>query len=361
MEDLSVIRCIGKGSFAKVMLVSLRQDPNAVFAMKVMNKSNVGLDRCRMEKRVLENLEHPFIVRLHQAFETSKSLALLLEYCQGGELFFHLTRAKRFGEAATRFYTSEIVLALEYLHGKGVIYRDLKPENVLLCIEGHVKITDFGICKEGVLDNTSAQSHCGTPEYYAPEMLEGRGHGRAVDWYTLGALAYEMLTGLPPYYSRNRDKVFERIRRGRLDFPAYVSSQARSLISSLMNFDPNKRLGGGAADGEEVRLHNFFDAVDWQQVLQREVQPPFRPQASNPLDTRYVDSQFKNLKLTDRQFSMSPTAPSKGFVQEDQDVAKPRWLKAINRSWLSLLGGFGCSSQATAEAQANVEASFHVD
>merc|ERR1711865_611409 len=185
------------------------------------------------------------IVSLNYAFQTPKKLYMVLEYCAGGELFFHLSRAGRFSEGRCKFYASEILLGLEYLHSLDIIYRDLKPENLLLDSEGHAKITDFGLSKEGISDNVSARTMCGTPEYLAPEILDKRGHGKAVDWYSLGALIYEMLTGLPPYYTRDREKLFERIRRGDLSYPSYVTPVAKSLLQSLLYADPNRRLGGG--------------------------------------------------------------------------------------------------------------------
>merc|ERR1712232_1235222 len=200
------------------------------------------VEHTKSERKVLEVASHPFIVTLHYAFQTPKKLYMVLEYCPGGELFFHLSRAGRFSEARCKFYSSEILLAVEYLHRLNIIYRDLKPENILLDAQGHVKLTDFGLSKEGIQDNFSAKSMCGTPEYLAPEILDKRGHGRAVDWYSTGALMYEMLTGLPPFYTRNRDKLFEAIRKGELNYPPYVAPVAKGVLQSLLLRDPSKRL-----------------------------------------------------------------------------------------------------------------------
>merc|ERR1719510_257655 len=228
-----------------------------VYAMKMLRKENVikrhQVEHTKTERNVLEAVSHPFIVTLHYAFQTPKKLYFVLEYCPCGELFYHLSRASRFSEGRGRFYASEILLAIEYLHRLNIIYRDLKPENILLDADGHVKLADFGLSKEGIQDNFSAKSMCGTPEYLAPEILETRGHGKAVDWYSLGALMYEMLTGLPPFYTRDREKLFERIRRGELSYPSYITAGAQELLRALLTGDPSRRLGGGEKDGEEVK------------------------------------------------------------------------------------------------------------
>merc|ERR1719478_1046504 len=280
IDDFILIKVIGKGSYGKVMLVRRRED-GPVYAMKMLRKENLvkrnQVEHTKTERNVLEAVSHPFIVTLHYAFQTPKKLYFVLEYCPGGELFFHLSRAGRFSESRTRFYTAELLLAIEYLHGRTIIFRDLKPENVLLDADGHVKLTDFGLSKEGVLDNVSAHSMCGTPEYLAPEILDKRGHGKAVDWYSLGALAYEMLTGLPPFYTRDREKLFERIRRGELSYPPYITPIARSLLQSLLHQDPNRRLGGGPHDADEVKSHPFFSGIEWIAIQQRRVVPPFKP------------------------------------------------------------------------------------
>merc|ERR1719265_2581467 len=229
------------------MLVSHKDNPSQVFAMKMLRKENVVMrnqvEHTKSERNVLERVTHPFIVTLHYAFQTPKKLYFVLEYCAGGELFFHLSRAGRFSEWRCRFYAAEILLAIGHLHSLDIIYRDMKPENILLDADGHVKLTDFGLSKEGIQDNFSAKSMCGTPEYIAPEILNKAGHGKAVDWYSLGALAYEMLTGLPPFYTRDREKLFERIRRGELAYPSYITPVTKSLLQHLLTGDPAKRLG----------------------------------------------------------------------------------------------------------------------
>jgi protein-serine/threonine kinase len=299
LEDFVLKKVIGKGSYGKVMLVTRKDDTSNVFAMKMLRKENVikrnQVEHTKTERHVLEAVSHPFIVNLHYAFQTPKKLYFILEYCPGGELFFHLSRAGRFQEAKCRFYASEILLAIAYLHSLDIIYRDLKPENILLDAGGHVKLTDFGLSKEGISDNVSAKSMCGTPEYLAPEILNKTGHGKAVDWYSLGALMYEMLTGLPPFYTRDRDKLFERIKRGELEYPPYISPVGQSLLKALLIGDPSRRLGGGPNDGEEVKAHAFFAGTDWEAMVQRRITPPFKPNMSSASDVKYFEKEFVDL------------------------------------------------------------------
>jgi len=319
---------IGKGSYGKVMLVRYKDRSNEVYAMKMLRKENIvkrnQVEHTKTERNVLETVSHPFIVNLVYAFQTPKKLYFVLEYCAGGELFFHLSRAGRFSEGRCRFYTAEILLAIEYLHRLDIIYRDLKPENILLDSEGHVKLTDFGLSKEGIRDNVSAKSMCGTPEYLAPEILDKKGHGKAVDWYSLGALIYEMLTGLPPFYTRDREKLFERIRRGELQYPSYISPVAKSLCQSLMNREPSRRLGGGPGDAEEVKQHPFFPGMDWHAISQRQVVPPFKPAVAQKEDVRYFDKEFVEMPVVNSEAgdagSLRDVNHFDGFTYQAQDA-----------------------------------------
>lgn len=258
-------------------------------------------------------VNHPFIVQLICAFQTPKKLHFVLEYCPGGELFFHLSRAGRFSQGRCLFYASEILLALQYLHSQNIIYRDLKPENLLLDMEGHVKVTDFGLSKEGVADNMSAQTLCGTPEYLAPEILSKAGHGKAVDWYSLGALIYEMLTGLPPYYTRDREKLFERIKRGELSYPSYMSTEAKETLQGLMRKDPHKRLGSGPGDGEELKASPFFRQQDWAAVYEKRIAPPFKPDVKDEADVKYFDKEFLNMPVANSEVREAGSKDVKHF------------------------------------------------
>lgn len=301
LEDFTMIKVIGKGSFGKVLLVRKR-DTGLIYAMKVLHKENIikrnQVEHTRTERHVLGYVRHPFIVGLNYAFQTSEKLYFVLDYCAGGELFFHLGKVQRFPEPRARFYAAEITLAIEYVHNLDIIYRDLKPENVLLDENGHIRLTDFGLSKEGIQDDFSgANSFCGTPEYLAPEILNRSGHGRAVDWWSLGALLYEMLTGLPPFYCRDRDRLFEKIRKGDLSFPKYLSPAAKDLLIKLLERDPTKRLGTGPDDAGEIKNHPFFAEIQWDALAMGHVPPPWRPTFSGALDTSQFDREFTEMPI----------------------------------------------------------------
>lgn len=216
----------------------------------------------------------------------------------GGELFFHLGREGKFDEDRSRFYTAQIVLALEHLHMMNVIYRDLKPENVLLDHNGNIRLTDFGLSKENVdAVDRGAHSFCGTPEYLAPEVLSRSGHGRAVDWWSLGALLFEMLTGLPPFYSRDRNVLFEKIQKGDLEYPAFLSANAKDILRRLLVRDPLARLGSGPGDAAELKSHPFFGHIDWKAVLEGRVEVPWVPVVRNSADTSQFDTEFTTMDV----------------------------------------------------------------
>ncbi|XP_073194365.1 RAC-gamma serine/threonine-protein kinase isoform X3 [Lepidochelys kempii] len=270
------------------------------------------------ESRVLKNTRHPFLTSLKYSFQTKDRLCFVMEYVNGGELFFHLSRERVFSEDRTRFYGAEIVSALDYLHSGKIVYRDLKLENLMLDKDGHIKITDFGLCKEGITDAATMKTFCGTPEYLAPEVLEDNDYGRAVDWWGLGVVMYEMMCGRLPFYNQDHEKLFELILMEDIKFPRTLSSDAKSLLSGLLIKDPNKRLGGGPDDAKEIMRHSFFVGVNWQDVydkkvapklhvpvphfltriLQKPLVPPFKPQVTSETDTRYFDEEFTAQTIT---------------------------------------------------------------
>jgi len=276
------MRVLGKGSFGKVVLVQKRtgKDRGGLFAMKILRKTHLvkrrQIERTKTERKVLSLVDHPFIMKLHFAFQSKEKLYLVLDYCPGGELFFHLSRYRRFPERVARFYAAELLLALGHLHRKGIIYRDLKPENVLLDADGHVKLGDFGLAKDNISHPCQgASSMCGTPEYMAPEVLSQAGHGFCVDYWGLGMLVYEMMTGLPPWYTTDRSKLFRRLKSAPLDIPTYFTMESASCVSALLERNPRKRLG--AFGIKSAMQHEFFSDIDWRSLRDRRIQSPIRP------------------------------------------------------------------------------------
>lgn len=279
---LPMLRVLGKGSFGKVVLVKKNsgKEEGCLFAMKILKKSHLlkrgQINRTRTERKVLSMVDHPFIMKLHFAFQTEDKLFLVLDYCAGGELFFHLTRHRRFSESWTRFYAAELLLTLGHLHSKGIIYRDLKPENILLDSEGHIKLGDFGLAKANIKHPyKGAMSTCGTPEYMAPEVLQSLGHGFCVDYWGLGMLTYEMMTGLPPWYTENREQLYRRLQSAPLQIPSFFSPQVASFVISLLQRDPRRRLG---VRGVKTAVsHEFFRGLNFRDVITKRIRAPIQP------------------------------------------------------------------------------------
>lgn len=298
VDDFELLTLIGKGSFGKVMQVR-KKDDGRIYAMKVLRKEAIiarkQVAHTMAERNILQKVQHPFIVSLHFAFQTEAKLYMILDYVNGGELFFHLKKEGKFSEARVRLYAAEIALALQHLHSMAIVYRDLKPENILLDADGHIKITDFGLSKE--IPEGVTHTFCGTPEYLAPEVLKGQGHGTAVDWWSLGTLIYEMLTGLPPFYSQNINIMYQKILNGELRYPPTVSLDAQSLLDGLLTRDPTKRLGSNPPD--DLRSHPFFRTVDWDKLYNRQVQAPFKPKVKSEADVSQIDPVFTQEQAVD--------------------------------------------------------------
>lgn len=291
-EDFDLLKVIGKGSFGKVMLVK-KKDDGQIYAMKVLRKDAIIKRRqvahTRAEKDILTKLKHPFIVNLNYAFQTPDKLFMILDFINGGELFFHLKNEGRFSESRVKLYAAEISLAMAHCHKIGVVYRDIKPENILISNLGHIVITDFGLCKQ--IDDGGTKTFCGTPEYLAPEVLKGQAHGLPVDWWSLGTLSYEMLTGLPPYYSQNINEMYEKILYDPLVFPAFLSADCQSFLEGLLTRDPDQRLGSDN-DGDEVLAHPWLAQFDKEKLLARGYTPEFIPKPSSAISTEYIDEAF---------------------------------------------------------------------
>jgi len=284
------------------MLVQ-RLGTDEVYAMKVLRKEAIiagnQVNHTKAERSILQIVKSPFIVNMHFAFQTEGKLYLILDYVRGGELFFQLKREGCFSVDRVRLYSAEIICALKHLHDKDIVYRDLKPENLLLDEHGHIMVTDFGLSKEAVTRKNGARTFCGTPEYLAPEILQVLGHGKAVDWWSLGTLMYEMLTGLPPFYSQNRKVMFERILNAELTFPPQITADVQSLLRGLLTREADKRLGSGVADAQDIMDHEFFKTLDWDKVESREYTPKYKPEIKDVFDTSNFDPEYTTLPVMD--------------------------------------------------------------
>ncbi|XP_051969716.1 ribosomal protein S6 kinase alpha-3 isoform X2 [Xyrauchen texanus] len=296
-EQFELRKVLGQGSFGKVFLVKKTTGPDAgqLYAMKVLKKATLKVrDRVRtkMERDILVEVNHPFIVKLHYAFQTEGKLYLILDFLRGGDLFTRLSKEVMFTEQDVKFYLAELALALDHLHGLGIIYRDLKPENILLDDDGHIKLTDFGLSKESIDHENKAYSFCGTVEYMAPEVVNRRGHTYSADWWSYGVLMFEMLTGTLPFQGKDRKETMTMILKAKLGMPQFLSSEAQSLLRSLFKRNPSNRLGAGPDGVEEIKRHTFYANIDWNKLFRREMYPPFKPASSRPDDTFYFDPEF---------------------------------------------------------------------
>ncbi|KAJ6237716.1 non-specific serine/threonine protein kinase [Anaeramoeba flamelloides] len=341
-NSFEYLSLIGQGSYGKVYQVKNKKTQK-VYAMKVLNKGDIyrrkQVDHTRTEQLILSTISHPFIVTLHYSFQTEKQLYIVLDYVKGGELFFHLRRAGRgrFPEYLAMFYLAEIILAIEYLHKIHIVYRDLKPENVLLNEDGHIKLTDFGLAKTGVSfggsnkkkikknnskngngkeeggekgkvgtmgnnnkeeegEEKKAQTFCGTPAYFAPEVLLKNAYGKTVDYWTIGVFLFEMLTGRPPFIAENRNEMFRAIIQDQPVYPNYLSEEAIDIISRFLQKNPDKRLGSQGFS--EIKKHKFFKKIDWKKLNNKKIVPPFKPIVKNdPNDTSCFDSNLTSRNI----------------------------------------------------------------
>ncbi|XP_060098127.1 ribosomal protein S6 kinase alpha-2 isoform X2 [Heteronotia binoei] len=303
-SQFELLKVLGQGSYGKVFLVRKIKgsDAGQLYAMKVLKKATLKVrDRVRskMERDILAEVNHPFIVKLHYAFQTEGKLYLILDFLRGGDLFTRLSKEVMFTEEDVKFYLAELALALDHLHGLGIIYRDLKPENILLDEDGHIKITDFGLSKEAIDHDKRAYSFCGTIEYMAPEVVNRRGHTQSADWWSFGVLMFEMLTGSLPFQGKDRKETMALILKAKLGMPQFLSIEAQSLLRALFKRNPSNRLGAGFDGVEEIKRHPFFATIDWNKLYRREIKPPFKPAVGRPEDTFHFDPEFTSRTPTD--------------------------------------------------------------
>lgn len=330
VNDFDLLSVVGKGAYGKVFLAKKKHGKNAgrVYAMKVLRKQDVfkkkQVEHTKSEQRILKHVEHPFVVRLRYAFQNNHKLYLVMDYYSGGSLFVHLRKSKRFSEVRARFYAAELVLSLAHLHYMHIMYRDLKLENILMDSEGHVAITDFGLSKE----DDEGSTFVGTPEYLAPELLcsqrTASSYGNTIDWWSYGVLVYEMIQGHTPFWDKNRRQMFQNILTKDPAFsPDLFSPVATDFLQRLLVKNPTSRMGCGKEGAIEIMRHPWFDGLDWDAMLQRRVDPPFKPMVG-------PDS------ATSSRSSASALAASLAYVPnvfKQQDVADS-----------PVVGGFGSQS-----------------
>lgn len=302
IDDFELLKVLGKGAFGKVMLAQ-KKDNRRIYAIKVLKKQNIieqdQLEHTKAEKLILQHINHPFLVGLEYAFQTPEKLYFVMEFMQGGELFQHLRTQKRFSESQAKFYAACITLGLGHLHNKNYIYRDLKLENILLDEFGYAKLTDFGLAKF-LKSDEKALTFCGTPEYLSPEVILGKGHNRPADWWSLGILIYEMICGVPPFYSSNVQMMYKKAVRNTVTFKSGVtiSEEGKDIINKLLTKDAETRLGS-QADSLEVLSHPWFKDLDWMKLLERKVKAPFIPEVNGDAWLKNFDEEFTKEKARD--------------------------------------------------------------
>ncbi|KAG1687564.1 hypothetical protein DVH05_004761 [Phytophthora capsici] len=319
VNDFDLLSVVGKGAYGKVFLAKKKHGKNAgrVYAMKVLRKQDVfkkkQVEHTKSEQRILKHVEHPFVVRLRYAFQNHQKLYLVMDYYSGGSLFVHLRKEKRFTEQRACFYAAELVLSLAHLHNMHIMYRDLKLENILMDSEGHVAITDFGLSKE----DDEGSTFVGTPEYLAPELLcsqrTATSYGNTVDWWSFGVLVYEMIQGHTPFWDKNRRQMFQNILSKEPMYPPeHFSPTATDFLQRLLVKNPRQRMGCGADGPLEIMGHPWFEGVDWDALLNRRMEPPFKPvtkdihgsrartsSAALNANLQYVPNIFKQQEVAD--------------------------------------------------------------
>lgn len=327
-DDFERLKFIGKGSFGEVFLVKSKSNEK-LYAMKILDKekiiSNDQEEHTKSERDLMVKVDCPFIIDIKFAFQDSQNLYILTEFMQGGELYFHLFKEKRFTNEKAKFYLIEIILALDFLHKNKMIYRDLKPENILLDKTGHIKLTDFGLSKILSKEKQKAYTICGTPQFLAPEILTGKGYDNSVDWWSFGCLMYKMLTGIDIFRFSKEEPLTPKMYEVNLLIPDYVLNEAQDLIRKLIITNPKKRLGYGPDGAEKIKNHPYFKDVDWEKAWKKELKPPFIPEINDDLDLKYFNKGFTDESLEsfiDEDPSSQKTNDFTGFTYVTNSYSK---------------------------------------
>ncbi|XP_076061980.1 cGMP-dependent protein kinase, isozyme 1-like isoform X2 [Oratosquilla oratoria] len=308
LDDVDVIATLGVGGFGRVELVQYANDKTLSFALKCLKKQHIvetqQQEHIFSEKKIMMSVRSPFIARLYKTFRDSKYVYMLMEACLGGEVWTILRDRGWFDDGTARFYTACVVEALEYLHSKNIIYRDLKPENLLLDTTGYVKLVDFGFSKK-LGASSKTWTFCGTPEYVAPEIILNKGHDRAVDYWSIGILMYELLTGTPPFTASDPMKTYNIILKGidMVDFPTHVTRNAMSLIKRLCRETPAERLGSQKAGIQDIKKHKWFQGFDWDGLRVRSLTPPILPKVRGPTDASNFDAYPRDVEVPPDELS----------------------------------------------------------
>jgi protein kinase A len=296
MSDYEMGKTLGTGSFGRVKIAK-NKTTGKFNAIKILKKAEIiklkQVDHIISEIKILTYIEHPFLILTDGYFQDERYIYLVLEIINGGELFTYLRSVEKFPVDQALFYGAQVVLMFEYLHSKNIIYRDLKPENILIDKSGYLKLTDFGFAK---ICEGRTYTLCGTPEYLAPEILLNKGHGKPVDWWTFGVLLYEMNAGIDPFNDEDPMLIYQKILKGKLKFPQSFNSNAKSLVKHLLESDLSKRYGNLKGGVNDIKNHRFFKGLDWENLVNMKVTPPYVPKVSSSGDT----SNFQNYGDSDK-------------------------------------------------------------
>jgi serum/glucocorticoid-regulated kinase 2 len=310
-HDFEKLKVLGKCSFGEVLLVKLKAN-NKYYAMKILIKKQVKLRHqevhTKAERDLMVRINCPFIVNIKFAFQDNINLYIITEFMQGGEMFFHLHREKRFSNEKTRFYVIEMILAIEFLHKNKMFYRDLKPENIMVDASGHIKLTDFGLSKMVKKHKDKAFTICGTPQYLAPEILSDEGYDGTVDWWSLGCVMFEMLSGKAPFRIPKGTYLSADLYKKKISLPDYVTPEAKDLVSQLLVTNPKKRLGYGTDGAKKIKEHPYFEGINWEDAWNRKLQPPFVPKLKGETDLSYFDKMFTDEKIDGSKVSEVPSS-----------------------------------------------------